>query len=218
MSDESPEIEAPVRRVSFTVTGYLRGGHPVGGWFDMQGRPDGGQQYSIPQFAVDEASITDLPPEALTRGDWDEITGTVTARLGAKAGGELADAFRQLAAERFGQGDAPDAPRCPHEGRIERARRLADHWGRAGGREAATWRQASMDLHATLDGPDDEPGDPQRAAFEDLLGAVSLYVDWRFITRQLTTEQRNLWADAHDAWAARMGHEQPARADRWWDR
>lgn len=162
MNDDTPDTPAeqttPPRRVAMTVTGYLTG--HLGGFYDLQSHPDGGEKWSIPEFCVDEHTVIDLPPETLTRDDWDEITGTVTARLGARAGGELADAFRQLAAERFGQGDTPDAPRCPHEGRIARARRLADHWGRAGGMQAATWRQASQDLHATLD--DDPDGGDRR--------------------------------------------------------
>lgn len=101
---------------------------------------------------------------------------------------------------------------------VQRARRLAVHWSGADGAYADTWHQASADLNAALGGTESEPGGLEAAAFEDLLGCISLYVDWRFVTKQLTTGQRNRWADAHDAWAARMGHEQPAKADRWWDR
>lgn len=79
------ETDVPVRRVSFTVTGYLRHGHPVGGWYDMQSAADGGQQYSIPEFEVDEDSVTDLPPEQLTADDWAEIEAHLAARLGAAA-------------------------------------------------------------------------------------------------------------------------------------
>jgi hypothetical protein len=63
--------------------------------------------------------------------------------------------------------------------------------------------------------------DAQREAFEDLLGCLSLYVSWRFITKQLTTEQKELFADAHDAWQARLHADDPyfgelIPADRWW--
>jgi hypothetical protein len=58
--------------------------------------------------------------------------------------------------------------------------------------------------------------DERQRAYEDLLGDISLYVDWRYLTTKMTTEQKNLWADAHDAWAGRMGHEEPSRAERWW--
>lgn len=63
--------------------------------------------------------------------------------------------------------------------------------------------------------------DTQREAFEDLLGCISLYVSWPFVTKQLTTEQKELFADAHDAWQARLHADDPdvgelAPADRWW--
>ncbi len=94
MADEQP----PVRRVSLTVTGYLRQGHPVGGWYDMQAQADGGQTYSIPEFEVDEASVTDLPPEQLTENDWSEIHGQLAARLGPDRAGELIEQFKRCAA------------------------------------------------------------------------------------------------------------------------
>jgi|GEM_PF-4795574 len=92
-----PDEPVPTRRVSFTVTGYLRHGHPVGGWYDMQAQPDGGQVYSIPESEVDEASVTDAPPETLTDDDWSEIAGQVHARLGAEAGSALVAQWRRIA-------------------------------------------------------------------------------------------------------------------------
>lgn len=98
MTDDTPEADIPVRRVSFTVTGYLRHGHPVGGWYDMQSAADGGQLYTIPEFEVDEDSVTDLPPEQLTDDDWAEIEGHLAARLGAAAAATvLAQAKRSAA-------------------------------------------------------------------------------------------------------------------------
>lgn len=97
MTAVAPEPDVPVRRVSFTVTGYLRHGHPVGGWYDMQSEPDGGQPYTIPEFEVDEASVTDLPPEQLSADDWNEIHGHVAARFGTeKADGILAQFKRAV--------------------------------------------------------------------------------------------------------------------------
>lgn len=49
----------------------------------------------------------------------------------------------------------------------------------------------------------------------ELLGAIWLYVNWKSVTKQLTTEQRNLWADAVDATVADRDDESPT-ADRWW--
>ncbi|MEV4009837.1 hypothetical protein AB0J35_05005 [Nonomuraea angiospora] len=40
----------------------------------------------------------------------------------------------------------------------------------------------------------------ERRQFEDLLGAVWLYIGRRYVTKQLTTEQKNLFADAVDAY------------------
>ncbi len=63
--------------------------------------------------------------------------------------------------------------------------------------------------------------DAQREDFEDLLGCISLYVSWRFVTKQLTTKQKELFADAHDAWQVRLHADDPdvgelTPADRWW--
>lgn len=95
--------QAP-RRVTMTVTGYLRGGRPGGGWYDMQSDANGGVQYSIPEFEVDEESVRDAPPEALTTGDWSEIVGYVRARYGPEDGDRLIAKWRRIA-------DAADAER-----------------------------------------------------------------------------------------------------------
>lgn len=66
------------------------------------------------------------------------------------------------------------------------------------------------------------PG-PYTAPFEDLLASIWLYIDWRYVTRQLTTPQKNLLADAIDASHRRTAAgEGPAYglsalADRWWE-
>lgn len=46
----------------------------------------------------------------------------------------------------------------------------------------------------------------------EVLHSVWLYIDWRYVTKQLTTEQKNLFADAVDAHS-----EEPPVADRWWE-
>jgi hypothetical protein len=57
-------------------------------------------------------------------------------------------------------------------------------------------------------------------AMRDLLGSIWLYVGWRSVTRHLTTEQRELWADAVDAKSmagqADDGEEPHPVAERWW--
>lgn len=54
--------------------------------------------------------------------------------------------------------------------------------------------------------------DPQPTVdqYIDLLATLWLYMNWRSVTRQLTTEQKNLLADAVDA-----AHADPV-AERWW--
>lgn len=54
----------------------------------------------------------------------------------------------------------------------------------------------------------------------DLLGSIWLYVGWRSATRSLTTEQRELWADAVDADVRKRQIEDDEEphpvAERWW--
>lgn len=54
--------------------------------------------------------------------------------------------------------------------------------------------------------------DQQLALAMDTLGSIWLYVKWRYVTGKLTTEQRELWADAVDA----FGEPQDGKAERWW--
>lgn len=54
--------------------------------------------------------------------------------------------------------------------------------------------------------------DQQLALAMDTLGAIWLYVKWRYVTGKLTTEQRELWAAAVDA----FGEPQDGKAERWW--
>lgn len=53
-----------------------------------------------------------------------------------------------------------------------------------------------------------------------LLGSISLYVNWRYVTKQLTTEQKEMWAKAvdDDVMAAQASDGEVPRpvADRWW--
>lgn len=55
--------------------------------------------------------------------------------------------------------------------------------------------------------------------YEDLLGCIWLYINWRYVTKQLTTPQKEMFADAVEAWSARLAAddgEQGGKADRWW--
>lgn len=51
---------------------------------------------------------------------------------------------------------------------------------------------------------------------EELLAAIWLYVNWRSVTGKLTTEQRELWADAIEAQSGRDHPGDPTRPERWW--
>lgn len=55
-------------------------------------------------------------------------------------------------------------------------------------------------------------------ALEDLLGDLWLYVNWRWITTQLTTPQKERFADAVEASSARLnaGTDETTHVDRWW--
>jgi hypothetical protein len=50
-------------------------------------------------------------------------------------------------------------------------------------------------------------------AYQDLLGAIWLHVGWRSVTRQLTTEQRELWAAAVETFS---DPDVKVTVDRWW--
>lgn len=61
----------------------------------------------------------------------------------------------------------------------------------------------------------------QIRALQDLLGCVWLYISWPHATRQLTTEQKELFADSVDASCERIAEMDgrigaPGHADRWW--
>ena len=55
-------------------------------------------------------------------------------------------------------------------------------------------------------------------AHQDLLGELSQYVDWRWLTGQVGTEQKERWADAVEQWSARHDDLDGWKelADRWW--
>lgn len=59
----------------------------------------------------------------------------------------------------------------------------------------------------------------QITAYEDLLGSIWLYIGWRYVTKQLTTDQKNLFADAVDTDLRRsdaFAADECAPVDRWW--
>lgn len=61
--------------------------------------------------------------------------------------------------------------------------------------------------------------DREISEFQGLLGSVSLYIKWKYVTKQLTTPQKERFADAVDAWSADLNDgtaAPPALAPRWW--
>lgn len=71
-----------------------------------------------------------------------------------------------------------------------------------------------------LDGPAAQSPDAEREQFEDLLASIWPYVPWNYVTSQLTTEEKDQWADAIDAAHARMDAVEPGipsdPVERWW--
>jgi len=77
-----------------------------------------------------------------------------------------------------------------------------------------TWHDFADDARAVLGAAASSLAQP----YEDLLGDISLYVPWRYVTLQLTAQQKEMWADAAEAWSARLnaGTEETTIVDRWW--
>lgn len=86
--------------------------------------------------------------------------------------------------------------------------RAADAGHRHQVRHAHAWLRAINSLGYSVT-PDDSFDQ-----YRDLLGSIWLYVDWQYVTRQLTTEQKELWADAVDA--SGDPDEPGPKVDRWW--
>ena len=64
----------------------------------------------------------------------------------------------------------------------------------------------------------EQPSPEQAVRLEELLAALYLYIDWRYVTKQLTTPQRELFADILDAHRPSpdevYGPSEPI--ERWW--
>ena len=81
---------------------------------------------------------------------------------------------------------------------------------------------ADADTPTSLPGTDGPAGDELVAdviQLEDLLGDIYLYINWRYVTKQLTSDQKERFAQAVEAWSARLNEgsdEAPFVADRWW--
>lgn len=100
-------------------------------------------------------------------------------------------------------------------------------------RDAEAEREALLDQNALLRvdvanaAPDHEAlandaiaAHEENEQLQELLGCISLYVKWRWLTKQLTTEQKEMWADVVDAWHRQRqiedGEGPHPVAERWW--
>ena len=80
---------------------------------------------------------------------------------------------------------------------------------------------AGLHIHRTEPAPrSTTPGQkvtcPQETVLRDyteLLSSIYLYINWRYVTKQLTTPQKELWADAVDSTREPGGEY---RVHRWW--
>lgn len=52
--------------------------------------------------------------------------------------------------------------------------------------------------------------------YKELLTSIWLYVKWHYVTKQLTTEQKNLWANAIDEISERNHPGDGMKVERWW--
>jgi hypothetical protein len=85
-----------------------------------------------------------------------------------------------------------------------------------------SWRRFWAWLRPATPPEPDHPGtddqfrlwrtEAELADARELLASIWLYVDWRYLTRQMTTPQKELWADAVDTSEPDPG----PKADRWW--
>lgn len=56
----------------------------------------------------------------------------------------------------------------------------------------------------------------EREDLEALLSSLWLYIEWRAVTRKLTPDQRELFADAIEAWSRKHNGDDAVRVPRWW--
>lgn len=60
---------------------------------------------------------------------------------------------------------------------------------------------------------------PEAIDIGDLLHSIWLHVDWRYVTKQLTTDQKEFFADSVEAFSHRANEGapgEPLSMDRWW--
>lgn len=209
-----PEHPSPAERREW-ATSLLEGTTP-GPW----------QQFTNDVWG-DDGYIGTSPPRKdrtghvayVRRGDIEPDQTQANARLIAAAP-DLAAAVRDLADENerlrsdLGRGlvrDEKVRQAQLNERRAREAYSEIEHQLRTCGAERDAAREANrsatenaMEAYAERD-----EAVAERDAFCELLADIFLYIDWRYITKQQTTEQRTLFADVVDAALT-------STADRWW--
>jgi len=114
---------------------------------------------------------------------------------------------KELAEKEAEVDDKSEVGHAVGEAWMEEARRYAGN--------AHYWRERAEQAEAVV------------KQHEDLLASIALYINWRYVTKQLTTEQKDLFADALERNAFRIhgpdGEEPdpemaglPSYAPRWW--
>lgn len=51
-------------------------------------------------------------------------------------------------------------------------------------------------------------------SYQDLLASIQLYINWKYVTKQLTSKQKELFAKSIEASVKRAGDD--PFVDRWW--
>jgi len=149
---------------------------------------------TVTPFIADHiASLLDTA-SLITLADVKGVTGVDWARLACRA-----QAFKtaaEIAREAYPQGDATHSPR------------MGGAIVQADGPHALA-PEVLDPLNARLTAAEAKNRD-----LEDLLGSIWLYIGWHYVTKQLTTAQKDLFADAIEA--SSLGTDVPVTVERWW--
>jgi hypothetical protein len=76
-------------------------------------------------------------------------------------------------------------------------------------------RKARRDRLAEQNETIDLSSDKSISLERSVLGSLWLYVDWDYLTKKLTREEKDCWADAVDEWRASLG-DPVEPIERWW--
>lgn len=171
---------------------------------------------------VPDRSITDLEQELYNRAVTAEAErDAILPRLAelAKQAGKLRTAEWLRTCATLPPSEWPPAP--AYKGpmvpaaELEEAQRSASFWQGQAERWEREHQSAVLPYTTKLESERDAL-QARIDEHEGILAAIWLYVKWRYVTKQLTTEQKNLWADAVERVSERDHPGEGAKADRWW--